>query len=172
MELLDLVHELRGVWWLVFIVTFIAAIILLRSLFRWVDKQQLVRRIKARSVMTPNEEEFFGRLKRALPDYDVLAQVAMGALLTTEVPEGDPEFWEIRNQFSQKIVDYVVLKRGTSKVIAVIELDDRTHDPEKDAKRDALLAAAGIRTIRFESRAKPSEAEIRRRIEELARAGK
>ena len=46
------------------------------------------------------------------------------------------------------------------KVLAVVELDDRTHNAERDAKRDTMLLSAGYRTLRFPSKRKPSEAEI------------
>lgn len=44
---------------------------------------------------------------------------------------------------------------------AIVELDDRTHDPDKDALRDALTGSAGIQTIRFESCRKPNARQIR-----------
>jgi len=170
--MLESIHVLRGLLWVVFALSAAGVIGLVVHLKRWVRAQLPPPALKARPVMTPNEEEFFGRLQRALPEYDVLAQVGMGALLTTTVSEDHPAFWELRKQFAQKIADFVVLRRGEkspSAVVAVIELDDRTHDKRKDAERDAMLASVGIRTVRFESRAKPSEQEIRRRIAALER---
>lgn len=118
--------------------------------------------IVSRAIMTPNEKEFYARLKGALPSYDVVPQVAMSALLDVSLPEMHPDYWKMRKEFSQKTVDYVVCRKGTMDVVAVVELDDRTHDvkEEKDAARDAMLAKAGIRTIRWDSRAKPSPAAI------------
>ena len=165
MELIDLIYGVRGWLLVIFVVAFFTTVGLVSYLMRWVRARRPAAGLKARAVLTPNEQEFFGRLKRALPDYDVLAQVGMGALLTTTVAENHPAFWDLRSQFSQKIADFVVM-RGRS-VIAVIELDDRTHDKEKDARRDAMLASAGLRTLRFESRAKPDAAEIRRKVTAL-----
>lgn len=170
MELLELIHQLRGLFWLIFAVAAIGVTAIVVHLKRWVRAQLPNAGLTAREVMTPNEQEFFGRLQRALPDYDVLAQVSMGALLTTTVAEDDPQFWAMRRQFAQKISDFVVIRRGkagASAVVAVIELDDRTHDKHKDAQRDAMLASAGIRTVRFESQAKPDETEIREQITAL-----
>ena len=45
--------------------------------------------------------------------------------------------------------------------MAVIELDDRTHDADKDSKRDSMLATAGYRVVRWNSNAKPDMAAIR-----------
>jgi very-short-patch-repair endonuclease len=75
----------------------------------------------------------------------------------------------IRSRFAQKICDYVLLDRGLP--VAVIELDDSTHDSkrDKDSARDALLAGAGIPTVRFDSRAKPSAHGIRRAARQARR---
>lgn len=126
--------------------------------------------IVSRAVMTPNEKEFFGRLKSALPDFEVIPQVAMSALLDVSLPEMHPQYWQMRKQFSQKTVDYVICKKGTMDVVTVVELDDRTHDTkqDKDAARDKMLADAGIKTVRWDCRAKPRREEIRDRIGALA----
>jgi very-short-patch-repair endonuclease len=123
--------------------------------------------VRQKAVMTDNETEFFGRLQRALPDFDVWPQIGMGAILQPAMTEKNPKFWETMRQFQGKLCDFVIKKKGApagSGVVAVIELDDRTHDPKKDAVRDALLASAGITTLRYESRAKPSESVIRQQI--------
>jgi very-short-patch-repair endonuclease len=63
-----------------------------------------------------------------------------------------------------KYADFAVCEKGTFRVLALIELDDRTHDTreakERDRERDAMTAAAGFPTIRFDSRKKPDEATI------------
>lgn len=115
---------------------------------------------KAKAVLTPNETEFYGRLRKSLPQYEVLPQVAMGAILDVALPEGHPDYWAIRQLFSQKICDFLVCERGSLRLLAVVELDDRTHNAAKDAHRDALLAQAGIRTIRWDSRRKPTREKI------------
>jgi very-short-patch-repair endonuclease len=45
--------------------------------------------------------------------------------------------------FSQKIVDFVAQRRSDGSIVAIIELDDRTHGSEKDAPRDEMLKSAG-----------------------------
>lgn len=112
-----------------------------------------------KEFLTQNEQEFFLRLKRALPDHHVFTQVAMGSLLNPSVPRADPDYNRIRNRFAQKIIDYVVLDENL-KVVALIELDDRTHVEKKDADRDAMTAAAGYKTIRYQSKTKPSVERI------------
>lgn len=128
-------------------------------------------RVRAKSLMTGNEREFCGRLRRALgPRYDVVPQVAMGALIDVALPRTHPQFWPTVERFSRKIVDFVVCERGSMRVVAVVELDDRTHDAERDRQRDALMLEAGIRTLRWDSRSKPSELEIAQAFARLVQA--
>lgn len=68
--------------------------------------------------------------------------------------------WAVRAKFDRKIADFVICERGTLKVVTLIELDDRTHNSSSDRKRDAITKAAGYQTIRFQSKQKPTEAEI------------
>ncbi len=124
-------------------------------------------RVQARSLLTGNEREFFGRLNRAVGDeYRVLPQVAMGALLEPRVGEGSQQYWAIRRLFAQKIVDFVICTPTLDRPLLAVELDDKTHDKKrhKDAERDALMLEAGIPTLRWDSRNKPSVSDLRRDI--------
>ncbi len=119
-------------------------------------------RFKAKPFLTANELEFLGRLERAVPEYRFHAQVAMGALLEPAMAKklNGREYMRARRMFSQKIVDFVAQRRDTGQIVAIIELDDRTHNTEKDAKRDAMLQQAGYRVMRWTSKSKPATAEI------------
>ena len=126
----------------------------------------------AKQLLTDYEREFWERLSEALPEYFILPQVAMGALL--EVNKGITDRrtrMSLRGSIFQKICDYVVYDVDANKVVAVVELDDRTHDrkQDRDAKRDDLLSGAGITTVRFDSRKKPSAEVIRERVAGLSR---
>lgn len=112
--------------------------------------------IVQKPILTPNEMEFFYRLTRALPSYHVFPQVAFGAILQAT----GKNRYAARGTFSQKMADYVVCEPDTMKIVAIVELDDKTHNSEKDAKRDQMLESAGYRAIRFPSKKKPSESEI------------
>ncbi len=118
---------------------------------------------KAKKLLTPNELEFLARLELAAPELRFHAQVSMGALLDPAVSKKDDgkAFFRLRGRFSQKIVDFVAQNRADGAVVAIIELDDRMHDGEKDAKRDAMLASAGYRIVRWNSKTKPEAAAIR-----------
>lgn len=119
-------------------------------------------KFKAKAMLTANELEFLVRLESAVPELRFCPQVAMGALLDPAVSRKDGKaYFRLRGMFAQKIVDFVAQSRQDGSVVAVVELDDRTHDGDKDAKRDTMLASAGYRIVRWNSKAKPDAAVIR-----------
>lgn len=118
---------------------------------------------KGEALLTENEKEFYQRLKRALPDHEIFPQVAMGAVLAPSVDRSSRRYHQIRGTFSQKIIDFVICD-ASLKVVAVVELDDRTHNAARDEKRDAMLNCANYRVLRWRSKKKPSEDEIRARV--------
>ena len=122
-------------------------------------------KFKAKTLFSANELEFLIRLETAAPELRFHAQVAMGALLDPAVSRQDAKaYYRLRGMFSQKIVDFVAQDRTSGAVVAIIELDDCTHDSQKDAKRDAMLAGAGYRIVRWNSKTKPDAATIRSQL--------
>ena len=147
----------------------IAGIVFVAALLASALLQPGVRRgrvYRARPLMTDNELEFFARLEQALPDCKVFTQVAMSGLLDVTLPSSHPHYWRARAAFDRKRIDYVVCTRNGNRLIAVVELDDRSHDSKRrqDAARDQMLASAGIRTVRFPSYPRPSQKEIRAEV--------
>jgi very-short-patch-repair endonuclease len=65
-----------------------------------------------------------------------------------------------RLRVAQQRVDYVVCDSHCD-VVAIVELDDKTYSNTKDPVRDGRLDQAGIRTVRFRSRNKPTPEAIR-----------
>ena len=124
-----------------------------------------------RAIMTPNEAEFFRRLTRAHSHGFVFAQVALSALMEPRAA-GQAGLKAFR-RISQKRVDYTLHAPDLS-LIYVVELDDRTHDTRKnarkDAQRDQLLREAGIRTLRWRATMRPSTGEIRACVDALEEA--
>lgn len=116
--------------------------------------------LRPRGILSANEKEFFYRLSRALPQYHIFPQVSFSALITVGGRLSERQRFDLRRKFGWKYADYVICEPKTLFVVAVIELDDRTHRASADRQRDATLAAAGYRTLRFQSTRKPTEAEI------------
>jgi hypothetical protein len=98
----------------------LASVIFLKFRAPW------LARIQRKSLLTPNEIEFFHRLERALPAYRVFPQVSFAALLTDDGRLSTQARWSVRARFDRKIADFVVCEGGNLRVIAIIELDDRT----------------------------------------------
>jgi hypothetical protein len=117
---------------------------------------------RRRKFMTDNEEEFFGRLVAALPDHYIFPQVSMSALLDPASSDRRTAHGD-RLRIAQQRVDYVVCTRRCE-VVAVVELDDKTHSRANDELRDARLEQASIRTVRFQARTKPNIDAIRTMI--------
>ena len=106
--------------------------------------------VQAKPLLTKAEQQFMTKLEIALPQYRVLTQVAMGALLQPDVRIKDQKRrTSARWSYSQKIVDFVIADRHDGRVLAIVELDDKSHVAEKDAKRDRMLESAGYKVVRF-----------------------
>lgn len=121
---------------------------------------------KRRALMTDNELEFFGRLVAALPDHYIFPQVSMGALLEPTSADKKQAHSD-RLRIAQQRIDYVVCNKRCE-VVAVVELDDKTHSRAKDKVRDERLEQAAVRTVRFQSRQKPAAEVIRATVLQIA----
>jgi very-short-patch-repair endonuclease len=114
----------------------------------------------AKRFLTQRETAMLTALERALPHCRIHAQVAMGALL--QVPNNPLRKRKMsdRNAFSQKIVDFVAQDRATGAILALIEVDDRSHHAGRDRVRDEMTGYAGYRTIRIPGRVQPNYHDI------------
>lgn len=110
----------------------------------------------ARPFMTTREQAMLAALEHILPMYRIHAQVAMGALLRVPSVPGRRVTQADWNPFARKIVDFVVEDPTTGRVVALIEVDDGSHDADKDRERDRMTARAGYRTVRIPARTGPT----------------
>lgn len=96
-----------------------------------------------RRLLSKNEQPMYFRLCETFPSHVVLAQVAFSALL-------DARSRATRNTFDRKVADFVLCTKAFE-VIAVIELDDSSHQKKAaaDVARDELLILAGYQVLRF-----------------------
>lgn len=125
------------------------------------ERPEIRYKYKKKPLLTDNEVEFFNRIVKAVPESYVFCQTSMGGII--DGANFDPRdriasFMKI----AAKRLDFLVCDKNLN-IIAVIELDDRSHigRRRKDAERDAILSGAGIKTIRYESRNRPSVETIR-----------
>jgi len=138
------------------LLVFIVSAVVLMALLRTAMGGGGAPRPVAKPFLSAREAAMRDALEQILPMYRLHAQVAMGALLKIPWRPGRKATPADRNSFSQKIVDFVVEDPTTGRVVALIEVDDRSHVPEKDRARDAMLAHAGYRTVRIPASTRPS----------------
>jgi hypothetical protein len=132
-------------------------VILILALY-WARKP----RYRRQPVMTSNEREFYQRLLAAFPDCEIWPQVPILALVRPDAKEGTRAFWLAFRRISNTRVDWVIAR--DTEVLAIIELDDRSHDARKDAQRDQVLKACGYRVYRFNSNRRPDPHQIQEAV--------
>lgn len=118
-------------------------------------------RFRMKPLLTENEIEFYGRLLTALPNYHIFPQVALRAFIAPYSRSQSKTYLKEFNSIGSKHCDFLICDKETLRVITIIELDDKTHNVTKDKIRDSMTASAGFKTIRFQSREKPSIQEIK-----------
>ena len=119
-------------------------------------------RYRRATIMTENEREFYGRLLAACPDCQIWPQVPILALVRPDAKEGSRAFWVAFKRISNTRVDWAIVL--DMEVIAIVELDDRSHDARKDAQRDKILKSCGYRVVRFNSSRRPDPRQINEAI--------
>lgn len=84
------------------------------------------------------------------------------ALVRPDAKTGTRAFWLAFRAISNTRVDWVIAR--DMEVLAIVELDDRSHDAGKDARRDQVLRSCGYRVIRFASNRRPMPQQIREAV--------
>lgn len=114
---------------------------------------------RKKQPLTEREQAMYFRLKEALPEHVVLAQVAFSAIL-------DARTRTTRNSFDRKVADFVICTKAF-KVVTAIELDDSSHDGkrQRDGERDEMLKRSGHNVLRY--RQIPSTDQLKKDIEGL-----
>ncbi len=118
-----------------------------------------------KTLLTPGERRFYDQgLKPAIADrYLISFKVRLADVITVEN-------WECRygRKIAQKHIDFVLVTPRLTRIVAVIELNDATHDAPDRQRRDAFLSealhSAGIPLVTFPIYYKYESEKIRRRI--------
>ena len=122
--------------------------------------------VEARNLLTDRELSLYQSLLSLYPDNKIFVQVALSQLI--EVDRNHPDRESIRARYKQLVADFVLCRSDLS-VVAVIELDDRSHDNPRnqyaDARKSKALKDARIRLVRVPAGALPSEDMIRKLID-------
>lgn len=114
-----------------------------------------------KTVLSQVEQILYWRLIKALPDHVILAQVQLSQLLGVKSGENYSRW---NNRINRMSCDFVVCNKDSS-IIAVIELDDATHQRKDrqaaDAKKDKALNSANVRIVRWQAKSLPDEEIIK-----------
>jgi hypothetical protein len=106
--------------------------------------------VAARNLLTGRERSLYERLLALYLEHKIFVQVALSQLI--DVPEAHPQRPWIRRRFSQLVADFVLCRPNLS-IMAVIELDDHSHErPDRgaaDARKNKALADAGPTLVRI-----------------------
>jgi hypothetical protein len=115
-------------------------------------------------LMSEAEIRFFRVLQLAVPNELVFPQVGMAALVRPNYAGTDARYIPAFRTISQKRIDFLVCNRDSLEVRCLVELDDSSHEAERDRERDAITAMAGYRTIRVRAARRYDINGLRRRV--------
>lgn len=120
-----------------------------------------------RPFLEIKEAELLRRLKTALPDHHVFAQVQVWRVLALKKGLSASERTSWQNSIDRLSYDFVLCDAVLA-VVAVIELDGASHAGERqaarDRKKDDATKAAGIEMVRYRNAALPDIAALATRF--------
>lgn len=125
--------------------------------------------------LTPAERSFYGVLQQALAsNYHIFAKVRLADIVRPVRSPSRSGWQSAFNRITGKHVDFVICDSERLGIVAVVELDDRTHERIERGVRDNLvdtaLADAGIPVLRVSARQAYSPAQIREQVQSLFRS--
>lgn len=102
-------------------------------------------------------------------DYRIFGKVRVADILSPEKGMNRKD-WQIAfNKISSKHFDFVLCSKDKLDIIAVIELDDKSHNTKKAKARDSLVdnacKTAGLELIRFPAKRAYQVQAVREKIE-------
>jgi len=117
-------------------------------------------------LFTPAERSFYGVLKQACGDQaEVFGKVRVADVIKPIKGLGRSNWQRAFNRISAKHFDYVICRPDDLRVVAAIELNDRSHKKPSRADRDAFLEkacdSAGLTLHQFDAKRGYQVAEIR-----------
>jgi very-short-patch-repair endonuclease len=147
---------------------FMAAILAVLALLGFVlslRKKEAGWEYYAKKPMTKPEQVLYFRLIDALPDHVILAQVQLSRFLG--VKKGCRNYMGSLARISRLSADFLVCTKDAG-IVAVIELDDASHEGKKnkanDIKKDKAIQAARLRVIRWHVGDMPTNEKIKQDV--------
>lgn len=117
-------------------------------------------------LLTGSERRFLDLLQEAVPEHYVFPQVCMGAIIDPPGYFHGYQRVQARIPYQSKMVDFIIYDSKANKIVCLVELDDYSHDEQKerDHDRDAMTAEAGYATVRVDGRQLPDRETLRHLI--------
>lgn len=122
------------------------------------------------ALLSPAERRFFAALQQASRDqFLVFSKVRMSDVIRTKKGMDAEERSGAWNKINQKHFDFVLCDPVSTRLAAVVELDDRSHRTNEramksDSFKNEVLQQVGLPLIRFEARANYSADEVRKQL--------
>lgn len=117
--------------------------------------------VKPKKPLNDKESNVFHALTNALPEYVVLAQVALSQLVYVS-EKGNQA---IRNKINPLVADFVICDK-TFRVLAIVEVDGSSHDRPRrqnaDTNKEKALIDAGLKFLRWNAKVLPTKDEMRK----------
>jgi len=146
---------------LVLILVVALVVLIIRDVWKKISGGSYIQR----KVLSNPEQVAYWRLAEAFENEKVIfSQVAFSQFIGVEGGTAKQRFAKFARA-RQKVADFVICNKDFS-IYAIVEIDDKTHDKEKDRTRDAITEEAGIKTFRFEARRLPDSQGIRKVIDD------
>ncbi|MEN7433729.1 DUF2726 domain-containing protein [Chromobacterium sp. TRC.1.1.SA] len=126
--------------------------------------------LKRKQLLTGREIDCYKLLVKELgPDFIVFPQVAFSQILnvTGGTQSENRKLWMT---MSQKVADFVICKDDLT-MLAILELDDRSHQgkQDKDRARDGVVESVGLKALRIAGPARQEDiARIAMRLRGMA----
>lgn len=121
-------------------------------------------------LFTPAERSFLGILDSAVSNnYRIFGKVRVADVISPQKGMDRKNWQTAFNKISAKHFDYVLCCKDTLKVIAAIELDDKSHKKKSSQARDKFLESAcesaNLKLVRFPAKASYIVSEVSEKIE-------
>ena len=126
------------------ILLIIAAIIIFIGLFGKKEKKppDITQMYVSKPILTGREYKFYKKLKPVADKYDlqILMKVRLADLVEPKPKEENPMWIQCFNKIKSKHIDFALADCDTD-IIALIELDDRSHQRPDRVERDIFVNA-------------------------------
>ena len=125
--------------------------------------------VKQQALFTPAERSFLGMLDLLLNDqYRIMGKVRIADVITVASHQSRAQWQSAFNRINAKHFDFVLCDTYDLSPIAVIELDDKSHDAKTRQLRDDFLTgvcdAAALPLIRIPARRVYTRSDVERLV--------